>query len=92
MLQKSGISMRPFLYSSAGVDMHCRHISEKKLDLQHQYSELGRQVETTRAQFMQLKKNIDQLNVSGSSVLQNNLSSRLLAGEGETGPERTTIC
>lgn len=50
-------------------------------------SQLGRQVEMTHAQFMQLKKTIDQLNVSDSLVLQNNLSSCLLAGEGETGPE-----
>ena len=53
----------PFFFSSAGADVHYRHLSDKKADLQHQYNELGREIETARNQFMQLKKSIDQFNV-----------------------------
>lgn len=41
-----------------------RHISERKLDLERQHQELSQEITGIRNQYMQMKKTIDQLNVS----------------------------
>ncbi len=60
--------MPQFFFNNSGADVRYRHLSDKKADLQHQYNELGREIETARNQFMQLKKSIDQFNVRVFSV------------------------
>lgn len=80
-----------FFHGSASVDIYCRHISEKKSDLQHQYGELGREIDTTRNQYMQLKKNIDQLNVSRSSIRQNRITSHGICSQGKERQLQNTL-